>query len=717
MIGTRSATQPGHERLSGVPQVNDVQLMLPAGGELFISHGVPQLFRRFELSSDRRFESSWLYLPDAALAAMSEAKPVDQPGVRIGTTFPMEEFDLIPIISGSDLCAVFAMPNAQRVQLTSDQLMSIGQFLQPSSDDSIDPLSVALEFITELYHRDSALDGFYKKLLSLVVDCWPRSSAAVYVETPESYQLRLVVGDVTRCHFFQTELKPDLAAAIQSALVHNSRVIPVDTMPDVPTFLSMAPDFFFVHEAVKSERANQLLLVVGSGDVEENTVQYLKTIGRLTSGLHEAQFATPTEFLELYSKLTDHSLGLGLMESACRVTYELISRQIGISRITLYRLDAKGDFANSWSATGERGTKATVAESRDTILTDSIRARLSASPEPIHIGDLANGTITSSEAKRMYMENIRSLYILPIKSRRGTVGYLEVCSPLAGPYLTRFEHLFEVAAGYIGSVVALEELSDQRIIPADESTPDCRNAQRLTSIRKLVDGFLHGFSSRVAVVVGQSELLTEAAIDSARRTSSGRSGMEKIALAANELATRIGSLRAIVDLVEAPPNGSIDGSAFLADLPNILEGFGRKIKDTRNVEIPISYSAATRQSFKLRAEDTIDVVVPFLMSVMEYAICSGTIAVQGSAKGIIPVLGIQYKRNLLGYTSMESLITRVFPNAIVESTEESEGTAQISGCALAYRLLNDDTYHVSLMCGAPSKLAANQTNPATPGKY
>jgi GAF domain-containing protein len=717
VIGTRSATQLGQEHLSGAPQAAESHLMLPGGGELFISHGIPQLFRRFELSSDRRFESSWLYLPDAALEAMSLTEPDDSSGVRVGTAFAMDDFDLVPILSGSNLTAIFAVPSAQGVQFTEEQLTSIGQFLQPTADNATDPLGIAGEFISELYQRDSALDGFYKKLLSMVVDCWPRSSAAVYVETPESYQLRLVVGDVTRCHFFQTELKPDMAAAIQTALMHNNRIIPVDTMPDVPTFLSMAPDFFFVHEAVKSERANQLLLVVGSGEVEEHTVQYLETVGRLTSRLHEAQFATPTEFLDLYSRLTDHSLGLGLMESACRVAYELIARQIGISKMSLYRLDAKGDIANSWSATGERGTKATVVESRHTSLPDSIRTRLSASSEPIHIGDLTNGTITSSEAKKMYLENIRSIYILPIKSRRGTAGHLEIGSPLAGPYLTRFEHLFEVAAGYIGTIVALEELSDQRVIPADESTSDCRNAQRLSSIRKLVDGFLHGFSSRVAVVVGQSELLMEAAVDSGRRTGSGRSGLDKIALAANELATRIASLRAIVDLVEAPPNGSIDGSAFLADLPNIFEGFGRKIKDTRNVEIPISYSAVTRQSFKLRAEDTIDVIVPFLMSVMEYGICSGSIAVQGSAKGIIPVLGIQYKRNLLGYTTMESLITRVFPNAVVESTEESEGTAQISGCALAYRLLNDDTYHVSLMCGAPSKPVATPANPATPGKY
>jgi hypothetical protein len=179
-----------------------------------------------------------------------------------------------------------------------------------------------------------------------------------------------------------------------------------------------------------------------------------------------------------------------------------------------------------------------------------------------------------------------------------------------------------------------------------------------------------------------------------------RFGLEKIRIAGNELAAQVSSLRTIVELLESNDESSLDGAQFLRDLPELFEGFARKTKDTRNVEVPINFTASVRQPYRLRMADAVDVILPFIIGIMEQAICSGTLSVQGNIKGTVPVISLQFRKNLLGYTTIETLVTRVFPSAECVSGAKGEDLHRFHDCSLACRLVTDDAYHVTLTCSA-----------------
>ncbi len=689
------------------PAQGDLRLRLPVNAELFATTGLHQLFERVDLDADKPVERSWLYVPAQQLQRAREQLSLDlrresrEPW--LATPLDADEGYLHPVIGAEGLLGLLAQNSASLPEVAPDELQSwtnllTDRILKHRADES----RITFDFAQELFQRDESVEQFLKRFLSLAVSYWPRSAAGIYVEAQGIYQLRLVVGDVMRCHELASQLSQDTTFKFLEALCQHENLVPADPQHTAATFLNLPPDFFFVHQGMHSERANQLLVVIGPGEAPAGSTRNIRLLSGLLSRLNEAQFATPHDLISLYSRVSSQGLGAASLDTTVRELFELLARQINVSRLTVLRTDSAGVPAASWIASGYSSVQVKTQEGGSFSFPPEARKSLSRG-EMYHLGDITAGELSDSEAKQRYLENVHSECYIPVKCRKQAAGAIIVGSPVTGDYLTRFSGLFEAIAGYVATSITLESFADQRVIPAGGHPVSDRSASRLATLRKLVDGFLHGMSSRVSVVIGQTELL--GAVDSpVRPPENGKSGLEKISLAGNELADRIVSLRTIIDLVEAGADAGIAGAQFLKDLPSMLEGVARKTKDTRNVDIAINFTASVRQSYRIMMADAVDVIIPMVMAVMEQAICSGTLAIQGSSKGNRPTVSVQFRKNVLGYTTVENMLLKAFPEIVRVPEAKSEETFSVHGCTVGWRLLNDDTYQLTLICSPATEM-------------
>lgn len=694
-------------------------IRLPANAELFATTGLHQLFERVDLESDKPVERSWLYIPAQQLIKTREQLSLDarhiSPEPWLATPIDADEGYLHPVVGAEGLVGLLSHSSQTFPQVPSEQLASWTQvlterILQRRADES----RITFEFAQELFQRDESVEQFLKRFLSLAVSYWPRSAAGIYVESQGIYQLRLVVGDVMRCHELASQLSQDTTFKFLEALCQHENLVPADPQHTAATFLNLPPDFFFVHQGMKSERADQLLVIIGPGEAPAGSTRNIRLLSGLLSRLNESQFATPYDLIGLYSRLSSHGFGAVSLDTNVRELFELLARQINVTRMSVLRTDPAGMPAASWIASGYPQIQVRTQDGSALSIPATVRQSLSRG-EAFHIADITSGELSDTEAKQRYLENVHSEYYVPIKCKKQVSGLVIIGSPVTGDYLSRFSTLFDAVAGYVATSITLEKFADQRVIPAGAQSSSDRSASRLATLRKLVDGFLHGMSSRVSVVIGQTELL--GAVNSpARPAETGRSGLEKISLAGNELAGRIVSLRTIIDLVDAGADATIDGAQLLKDLPNILEGVARKTKDTRNVEIVINFTASVRQSYRIMMADAVDVVIPLVMAVMEQAICSGTLAIQGSSKGSRPAVSVQFRKNVLGYNTIENLLTRTYPEMTRVAEAKSEELYSVHGCTIGCRLLNDDTYHLTLTCTATPSSSGKSSSTAGGGR-
>jgi hypothetical protein len=671
---------------------------LPEQADLFVPSALHQLFERVDLAGDKPVERSWLYVPANILSQVTEpiGPRMNTASIRIARPIDAEEYQLHPLVDATRLIGLLAFPSERAELPTLDNLADCARLIGRRGYDDIEPEVVA-DFAGELFQRDDGAEQFLKRLLSMLVGYWPRSSAGLYVETQGEYQLRLVVGDVMRCHALPSHLSQEMTFRFLEALTQRENLVPAEMLQHSPTFLNLAPDFFFVHQGMRSERTNQLLVIAGPGEVSVDGVRRVRLAARLLSRLEESQFVTTHGLVDLYARIGARGKGSVSIDAEIRDLFELAAKQVSVSRMIVTRYGATDRTANNWIVSGHPTPRVRSSEAEASLIPEPTRQSL-AKGECYHIADITRGGLTDAEAKQRYLENVHSEIYLPIRQQQRIVGVLVIGSPIAGSYLTMFPTLFEAAAAYAASVMAIENLSDQRVIPAGTAIVADRASSRLITVRKLIDGFLHGVSSRVSVVVGQTEML--AALFGELRTEgkTERAQIEKISTAGNELTVQVISLRTIISLLENGDDGSLDGALFLKDLANMFEGFARKIKDTKNVEISISYTASARQAYRLRTSDGIDFVIPLVVAIMEQAICSGTVSVQGNAKGSVPIISLQFRRNILGYTTISNLITKLFPELEPSSSASGEEQFQSNEHTVTCRLINDETYHVTLAC-------------------
>jgi hypothetical protein len=667
--------------------------IISSGVDLYLAGGFERLFRRVHEGSAERFDNSWLYVPSGTIKPPQETLEEGtgaMPPQDLGDAIPMDDQRLYPLfLRGRTIGILVASGVGAPSGETAERLLArIARFVEPDRPAN----DLAHDFLKQLFHRDNSPQEFYRRLLSWLTDLWPRSFAGVYVETQGTFILRTSVGNIDRCYRLPREMSVEAAEQFLASSDITTSCVPLDTLPDHPIFLDAPPDMLFVHAGIGSACVRQLIAVAGPGDADSRTCRQLLELGALTSSLNENQFASAGGLLSFYARLAREELTGFDTTKLFTDLYEHISQQLDLSEMSVVLLDDKRRLSVTMKLPGN------VPETPEHY-PEAVVAHVLAG-EPYHLADINSDILSVDQARSRYFANVKSESYLPLRDPKGVSGLVTFGSPVTGSYLADHEELlFAVAnfvAFYVGRVKSLD--NDALLNP---STPGAAAspadlARRLLMVHKLSDGCLHDMSDSLSVILGQAEIARSAAEESTQNDLSYLSHLHRVARAAESMSGRLEALRQICACSKLAQSAKIDGAKFLRDLPIILSGLARQVRDTKNIEVSVAVMSRELPQVQFSSAMAFDVFLPVLITLMENAVCSGQIKVSTETGPGFAALALNLAHRLVAQTDLPALLNATFADQRPFSPEESADLIRLGSVSVGAETLKQDTIRVTI---------------------
>jgi len=671
---------------------------LSPNARLYMATGSPLLFRRASQTEQLHFDASWLYVPGTGALSPEEARRQTVSDVVLGPAIDLEDWLAYPIVAGGETVGQIVLPQGEKPDLNQNLLISLAGSLGPEieRDQRIRPPVKEL-FVQSLFQRESSPQQFIKRLLSLLSLEWPGSCAGAYIEYRGQYHLLLATGDVSRYYRLARRLTSDKGVEFAAACAKAEPFLPAELLPDQATFLTSAPDLYYVCQGLKSELSAQYIVVAGPGDLGRRTVQRLNEICALTSSLHESQFHTATELLEDYRSLSRLTLEAKELDTILMSAVGHLGRQMQISRVVLTLFEGNAAGAKTRVLLPRPTGESIIEEREDIDIPDAVVQKIHAGQSEL-IPDLTSCGLDEAQARRRYRDNVASEYCMPVETSRGVVGMVAFGSSVAGDYLARTVPTLSAVAGLISVWSAMKDLAVSQHKAGDSADiPGQDMVARLNTIRRLTEGYLHGLSESVSAVIGQAELLRDARllddpiIEAQRQTAAA----ETLCAVADRLDSHLAGLRQVC-AVTAAPDDCIDGGAAISAIPAMMAGLIRQVKDSKNIDLQIVTEAESE--LVVRALDVYDYVVPLVMTIVEQSICSGQLMIGGRGSDHTVTFSVRFRQRLLAGLEPPRLLTELFPRCELLLQDSGVGQMIIGDSTLVFQADGTDEFVVTMDC-------------------
>ncbi|HVP07687.1 MAG TPA: hypothetical protein VMS71_07590, partial [Candidatus Acidoferrum sp.] len=319
--------------------------------------------------------------------------------------------------------------------------------------------------------------------------------------------------------------------------------------------------------------------------------------------------------------------------------------------------------------------------------------------EDYHVKDIADGVLNSEQAKARYLHNVKSESYFPIRGKRGLIGFLAVGTSRTGEYLARRAQLFQAVADFLALYFSLARRLANTEVPVQGGaprSPDSSASSRLTTLRKLSDGCLHDMNGALSVVFGHAELLRSVGEEACAGTRSTSASLDKIVRAAETVSDRLTALRRVFACARYGSDSPIDSAPFLRDLPLMLSGLARQIRDTKNIDIALAVSLRDSRQDPLTASALYDVLLPTVIALMEEAVCSGQIKIALEQDDSSRLVSIEFSKNLLGALDPGELLGSISTRAVCTPEGDLSGSVTIEQVAVTYAPISPDRIRIAM---------------------
>lgn len=656
-------------------------LDLPSGVTIYLSHGLPTVFQREGLSGHRESDGAWLHLPFELLATIRHSLVVQglNPELNHIATRPVEadELNLYPVLVAGQVRAVIATARATPFALgrsTGDSLMErlSNRYGQVGIDDHI----VTEEFLARLFDRDRSFDEFQRAMLNLMTSQWPQSLGAIFFESEGVFKLRLAVGDIHLSDRLEGTLSSQRAQEWNDAVRHERYFIPADIVPDFPELMDQPPNYFFVHPGIRSERTEYIVALLMTGDIGVEQIRAVRQIARMTGYLHEAQFSTTSEMVSLYTCLQELPTSSSRFRELLGQVFGVVGRQIDLSRLVV----------------GDLGGSATVLTSQDDQVPTFRSEPLPPVPTEILNSLSSEGSVLVDEvradsrftgmAKGYRADRVASEIVFSTGLADGTQGYVAFGSSLTGEHLSRHRLFFVAITKFVQLTRQLMATRQYDAVVTAQSGNDSDTLarDRLDTIAKLAGGYFHDIMEYLSVVVGQNELIETEAAD----VIAVENGAAKVRKAADQIADYLDKLRSLCLLTTDQLSRHLSVRRFLEDLPSIVQGYARQIRDNKNVVLTIDTQHMGDTDFEITWHELYDWVLPLVLGIMDEAICSGKLTVRTDSVDNNPGMVFEFPSSIIGHTSLKDMVGRIYARWSLEAGGEREGSMRFRGMTLSF---------------------------------
>jgi hypothetical protein len=634
------------------------------GMRLYASHGVPQLFSRVGAESGVQFEDSWLYLPasmlDTIQLSAAHLKPVGSSLVSMGNPFLAEQHSFIPLIVDGKIAAVLVsdISHADHLPSLDIQELSEGIAYDRAQRGAV-AVAVGDEFISRLFHRDNSLDNFIRRMLTWISQIWPSSYAGMYVESQGVFVQRLTAGSLDHCHCLPREIGLEVAQACQTSGDISAYLVPAEYLPEQPAFLTTPPDFLCMSPGVAVDSGRQLLVFAGPGGVSRQAIERLSEITRLVARLHVSQFTTCAELTRYYGQLGAATISDDQLSDTLKDLFTTIAQQVTLTRVVV-DLGESSTIRRCREIVIRPG-HSTMVQPLDRVDVPAIARDTLAAGRPHLVGQINLADLDTQSAKERYLQNVRAELYLPMADHGSGHGLVVFGSSVAGEYLSTMQPLLRCISEYIWLHARLASGVARGEIPATVRGAEGASAaadRRQIVMRRLGLTSLHGLNGALSVAGGQIELMRETSDQPTGHLSERRlSGLEEA------VATIWKRVDAISRVISLPDAGDLihDADRFVQGLPTLVDGLLTQLRDTKNISITLQILPVHMSQPVLDADLVYDFLLPVLASVLDAAVCSGTIELSVSVTPRQSCAVVSFRRTLTGYTGLEAIAMAALP--------------------------------------------------------
>jgi len=687
------------ERQEGILQGSLQGLGLPVTARLYVSEGLQEVFRWVVSQPQEHMEESWLYIPWEQVRSIRQSLVVEGSDPLFNHVakhcYTVNGYNLYPVLVRGHIRAVVVETSGKTCDISASADTALIESLS-AFEDSAEKSDGATAscFISTLFQRDNGFELFTKKLLDLLTEQQPDSLAALYSESDGIYRQRFIVGNL---HLYD-KLAGELNLATAREWIESMRkerfFLPVDLLPDHPTFLDSPPNFLFVHPGIHSERTEYIIAVVFGGHITLQVASWIREIARLSSMLHDSQFSTSSEFLSLFSRL-DNMIDLpATVDDIILEVFRLLDQQMILSCLTIV-------LPSGSSRTVVRGPRSELqVRHNDSPVVAKVQQVLS-EDSPRFLQTLQDQGFSKEEAKWYFLENIKSEACFPIRFGAGARGLVAVGSPVEGEYLLSVQPLLSYASKFISLWSGFAH-SKETTLQAIDQPGAGENVlilkERFRTIRKLTEGYFHDIRGWLSVALGQSEILRNAlsSAELGARSEGITAGMHRITQAVDNIAEQVERLRDICSVSEERLPLDVSVQKFLAGLPSMIHGYARQINDSSNTSVTVQAKTDIGHDFSWPLSVLFDSVLPLVLVLMEKATRSGVLQVTARSGKVDEAILLEFNRDIIGDATLNELIHLAFQDIAFVVEDGKRSRVSLNGLHLTYGVTSRESFLIRL---------------------
>ena len=651
------------------------KLVLPNTVRLFVSQGLPQLFRDLTPTTETPDQFPWLYLPPEQIDRLKLAVPADgaeEMGNNISwQPFSSDDLNLYPVFVRGDLAAVLLSDTGSEIKLTTDTATRLTDCLE----SYIDAATRADEdifgrYIGSLFAVNSTAEVFAKRALEFMIHLTKNITGAVYYDFGQGYRLRFIAGTLGNYDQLPGRVEGTCRQKWMRAVRRGDFFTPAELLPDNATILADPPRFQFVHPGMQSDDSNSLIALIIPGDIDLATTTNLKRVAGLTSKLHDSQFSRSAHLVSMYRTIAGMKGRVPALEELIMVAFRTLSSEAKISRLAVVEPDGKGTMVFKSS----EGDCITACHRRliDSTVIDQLISR--------------DRFIASDNLVAEPGAVVSELYV-PVRHKHRLKAVVALGSALEAENLLNHRDFLCEVAEFVADFYRRENLSGRSRGNGciwGANLPVC--LRRLSTIGRLAEADFHEANSLLSVMIGQAEIIECLIAAEDEQPVSGRiaSGMGRINEAAVELGESLNSLAGIWTGLAPDFSSGVSGHDLLEQLPLLLDGSLRHLRETRG----ISLTVATRQSdaldLSLSNAFIYDCLVPLILGLIDLAASAGQIAISAGRHKNAQEVIVEFEDAIIGGTPTSVVVNEVFQHNRASALSVGGYEINLDGIHLSY---------------------------------
>jgi len=661
---------------------------------LYFVDALPQVFRKASHNIYDTTRIMWLYVPYNELLSLQRSLMVEgsNPDQNYISRLPIktDEQDIYPVLVNNRIVAVFTCPSGVKLNIDQKQIPYLFKTFSKNikSGEKYDRV-ITDDFIAGLFHKDDSFSCFLKNTLHMIVRQYRECYCGIYYKQNDEFVLRMASGNIEYNDYLPGRPDPGTVREWVDLVRREQYHRPAELLPDNMVFLQNPPVFEFIHPGPKSDRTEYFIVVVYRSDIEFDNLRNIEQIASLTSQVHEIRFYTNIELFSKFTNLNPAKISQQTFNEELVELFKLLDDKVEISSLS-FSVVPDGSLV---VGKGQDGN-VSVTSYNEVNIPDSILVDLK--KENVLIRQVSNN------APNIVNDNTKSDIYLYLHFNDSLWGVLTISVPYKISNPEYFKKLVAPLGSYLAVYYGITLSCNifNQSISVCQSDIDCeRILGRFDTIKKLARGYFHHLFESLSVVVGQSDILNNVLTASGGETAgtviSKASG--KISGAAEDISSDLRKLRDICDVDRDAFLKEKPCCDFLRELPDILKGFASQIRDTKNITLKLNLDISGEPDLVISFHDYLDYLLPFVLTLMEEAICSGVLKIFIEKVNNKEQIVFTFNKNIIGHTNLTELLFRVFNFHEIRTSGEGSGYVLFEGLILRYSHENEKNYRVEMI--------------------